>query len=91
MEKFIKLHREDNVAIATRNLAKGTIIKVNARAILLNSAIDFGHKIAVGRIKKDSEVLKYGLPIGLATVDISMGQHVHFHNLKSNYFKRDEI
>jgi hypothetical protein len=30
-------------------------------------------------------VLKYGVSIGSATADISLGEHVHLHNIKSDY------
>ena len=43
-----------------------------------------GHKYAITDIKKDDNVIKYGMPIGRATVDISKGEHVHTHNTVTN-------
>lgn len=43
-----------------------------------------GHKYALVNIKKGENVIKYGSPIGHATVDISVGEHVHTHNVKTN-------
>ena len=43
-----------------------------------------GHKYAIKDIKKDDNVIKYGMPIGRATVDISKGEHVHTHNTVTN-------
>lgn len=43
-----------------------------------------GHKYALCDIKKGENVIKYGSPIGHATEDIRMGEHVHTHNLKTN-------
>ena len=40
-----------------------------------------GHKYALSPIKKGEFVIKYGNPIGRATKDIAVGEHVHTHNL----------
>lgn len=42
-----------------------------------------GHKFALQDIKKGEKVIKYGMPIGVATCDIKKGEHVHTHNLKT--------
>ena len=42
-----------------------------------------GHKYASRNIGKGEKVIKYGFPIGVATADISAGEHVHSHNLKT--------
>jgi altronate hydrolase len=43
-----------------------------------------GHKYAILDIKKDSNIIKYGMPIGRAIVDIQKGEHVHTHNTVTN-------
>ena len=45
---------------------------------------DNGHKYATTYIKKGDNVIKYGSPIGHATEDINVGDHVHSHNVKTN-------
>ncbi len=42
-----------------------------------------GHKIAICDIKKGTDVVKYGYPIGYATEDIKKGEGVHSHNMKT--------
>ncbi len=42
-----------------------------------------GHKYALCKICKGEDVIKYGFPIGVATCDIEVGEHVHTHNLKT--------
>lgn len=42
-----------------------------------------GHKIALNDIEKGSDVIKYGYPIGCATENISEGESVHSHNMKT--------
>ena len=46
--------------------------------------VETGHKCAVCDIKKDENIIKYGMPIGHATEDIKKGEHVHTHNVKTN-------
>ena len=43
-----------------------------------------GHKYAICDIKRGQNIIKYGQPIGHATENIKMGEHVHTHNLKTN-------
>lgn len=43
-----------------------------------------GHKYACVNIKQGENVIKYGSPIGHATADIAIGEHVHTHNVKTN-------
>ncbi len=46
--------------------------------------ISSGHKYALTDIPAGCDIIKYGSPIGHATVDISKGEHVHTHNVKTN-------
>ena len=43
-----------------------------------------GHKYALRDIKAGENIIKYGNPIGHATLDIKAGEHVHTHNVKTN-------
>ena len=43
-----------------------------------------GHKYAVRDIKQGENIIKYGYPIGHATQDIKIGEHVHTHNTATN-------
>ncbi|MGN0847718.1 MAG: UxaA family hydrolase [Kiritimatiellia bacterium] len=43
-----------------------------------------GHKYAIRAIAAGENVVKYGMPIGHATVDIPVGGHVHVHNVRTN-------
>ena len=48
-------------------------------------AVELGHKLARRVIAADARVLKYGAPIGSMRVNVARGEHVHLHNLKSDY------
>ena len=54
-------------------------------ALRLIDPIAVGHKVAVRDIAAGEKVLKFGCPIGSATRPILAGQHVHVHNLRSDY------
>ncbi len=43
-----------------------------------------GHKYAIRQIANGENVIKYGMPIGRATCDIAVGDHVHVHNVVTN-------
>ncbi len=50
-----------------------------------NVAVDLetGHKVALFDIEEGSDVMKYGYPIGRATCNITKGERVHSHNMKT--------
>ena len=52
------------------------------RLVTALDAVSFGFKIAVSPMKKGSLVIKYGLPIGVASRDIAPGSLVHIHNIE---------
>ena len=45
--------------------------------------IPIGHKLAIRPLKANDTVIKYGVDIGRAVAEISPGEHVHVHNLKT--------
>ena len=46
-------------------------------------SLETGHKIAICDIKKGTDIIKYGYPIGYATENINKGDSVHSHNMKT--------
>ena len=84
---FIRLHANDDVLIATRQLLPGeSVIPEN---FVVHAPIPPGHKLAARDIKVGSPVRRYNQIIGFATADIAAGQHVHSHNLGMGEFERD--
>ena len=45
--------------------------------------LETGHKIALTDIEKGTDIVKYGYPIGYATENITKGDSVHSHNMKT--------
>lgn len=77
----IQLAAADNVAVARQDLAPGSTVLVNGRAVTVSQPIASGHKLALVDIARGEAVLKYGQGIGVASADIAAGQHVHVHNV----------
>jgi len=90
MNRVIQLHPADNVVVALENIGKGTQLLIEGQSVWVMSDIYFGHKLAIRPIKEGAQVLKYGSPIGRATKDIWAGEHVHTHNLQSDYSYGEE-
>jgi altronate dehydratase len=85
--RLLRLAPTDNIAVATAALAAGQAARLDDGEIMLLDDIPLGHKVAIAAIAAGGKVLKYGYPIGSATCPIRAGQHVHVHNLKSDYFQ----
>ena len=81
--KVIVISARDNVATALEALSPGQSIDVIGGTVVVREAIANGHKVALSRIAAGDPVLKYGNPIGTASVDIEAGAHVHVHNVAS--------
>jgi len=84
-DRLLLLNAADNVFVLRAPVAEGEEIVVSGRLVRMPKRIGLGHKIARRAIKAGEKVLKYGVPIGSATRDIALGEHVHIHNLKSDY------
>ncbi|ESQ75529.1 UxaA family hydrolase [Asticcacaulis sp. AC402] len=82
---FILLHDDDNVLVCREHAAGGQILIFDGADLSLSSDIDVGHKIARVDLRAGDKVLKYGAPIGSMTADAKRGDHVHMHNMKSDY------
>jgi altronate hydrolase len=89
MASLIRLADQDNVAVATRSLGRGAAVEVGGERLTTQDAIPFAHKMAIRAIPKDAQVFKYGVPIGRAKTAIEPGQHVHVHNIKSDYVNNE--
>ncbi len=77
---ILKIHPEDNVAVALRPLQAGETVN----GVCLKEAVPAGHKLALRSIAAGEAVVKYGAPIGTARREILPGEWVHTHNLKTD-------
>lgn len=77
---FIIIHPNDNVAVALKDIKKGT----SFNGVIANDNIPFGHKMLLTNLKAGDNVIKYGYPIGHVTQDTPKGSYVHTHNIATN-------
>lgn len=79
----IRTSLEDDVAVALLPLEAGEDVDVGGQIVHLLDTVGRGHKFAVAPIAAGAPVRRYRAPIGLATRDIAVGEHVHVHNVKT--------
>lgn len=82
---LLLLSEADNVLIALGPTGAGPQTVSDGSVVEVRHAVTLGHKIARRAIPKGEKVLKYGVSIGSASVDIAEGEHVHVHNMQSDY------
>jgi len=83
--RLIELAEADNVLILATRLEAGEAIQVRGIEVTTVDGLSLGHKIASRNIAAGDSILKYNFPIGVATTDIALGEHVHVHNVRSDY------
>jgi hypothetical protein len=82
---LILLHDKDNVLACRRRIHSGDSLLIDGRTIVARGDVDVGHKLARVDLAPGDVVLKYGVPIGSITQPTRIGEHVHTHNMKSDY------
>ena len=81
--KLIALDGRDHVAVAIAAISAGELFTVNDLEVAAAGDIPPGHKIALRDIPAGESVLRYGYPIGRASVPIPKGAWVHTHNVQT--------
>jgi len=79
----VRIADTDNVAVALRPIAAGDRVDVDGVSVVARQDVAPGHKIALASLAVDQQVVKYGLPIGIASAPIEPGDWVHSHNLRT--------
>jgi hypothetical protein len=82
---LLLLHPEDNILVARRDIAAGERVDFDGESLLIPAAVELGHKLARHALAAETRVLKYGAPIGSLKTAVGRGEHVHLHNLRSDY------
>lgn len=88
---MVILAPSDNVGIALRNIAAGSLAcTIAGMALEAGEAIPQGHKIALADIAEGALILRFGVPVAVTKIDIPKGRLVHVHNVASRYLNNDE-
>ena len=81
---FLKINPADSVVVCLAPKAKGDIIEVDGKTIVLNQDTPAGHKVLIKDVNQGEDIIKYGYPIGHAKVALKAGDWVNENNLKTN-------
>jgi hypothetical protein len=82
---LILLHPDDNVLVLSAPVHVGDVLTIDGAAVTAMAEVAVGHKLARHALAAGAKVLKYGAPIGSMTAPAAPGEHVHLHNMKSDY------
>jgi len=83
--RVILLAPDDNCVAVAATLPAGARLLIDGEEVVVPSEIGIGHKLARRDIAQGEKILKYGAIIGSASRAIARGEHVHLHNLVSDY------
>jgi (2R)-sulfolactate sulfo-lyase subunit alpha len=81
----ILLHPDDNVLVLSAPVRAGDRLTIDGQVVIASADVAVGHKLARRALAVGDKVLKYGAPIGSMTAPAAAGEHVHLHNMKSDY------
>jgi hypothetical protein len=82
---LLLLHADDNILVARRDILAGERVELDGESFVIPAAVELGHKLARRPLAAGARVLKYGAPIGSMKLPVGRGEHVHLHNLRSDY------
>lgn len=80
--KLIKVHPQDNVAVALVDLWQGDRISFEGEDIIVLNDVKAKHKIALEPLPKASKIYMYGVLVGKATDAIDRGGALTVENVK---------
>jgi altronate hydrolase len=79
----VRIHPDDNVAVAVGQLHEGTEVAVDGARVTLVEDVPAGHKLALVPLAPGDAVVKYGFVIGEATQAVPAGGWIHSQNLRT--------
>jgi len=82
MKKLIKVHPEDNVAIALIDLVEGDKIVFEGKEIVALSNTQAKHKITLVDLEKEDQIFMYGVLVGKAVSEIKRGGLLTIDNVQ---------
>jgi hypothetical protein len=83
--QLLLMSPDDNCLIARTALHAGDAVAIDGVPLRLTQDIAIGHKLARQNLAPGEKVLRYGAIIGSVTQPIAAGEHIHTHNLESDY------
>ncbi|MCX6315774.1 MAG: altronate dehydratase family protein [Bacteroidetes bacterium] len=81
-QQVVKVHPDDNVLVALRDLPKGETIIFEDHTIVLQENIPAKHKFSMADLNQADAVIMYGVLVGKAQGFISKGSRISTENTK---------
>src|SRR5690348_129489 len=81
MHSYLKIHKDDNVLVALRDLEQGTEINFDDQSFALTGRVAAKHKFALTDLLAGDGIYMYGVLVGKATTDIPKGGPVTTENI----------
>lgn len=81
---FLKINKADSVVVCLRPMKKGEVISVDGKEIEVLQDTPAGHKLLLNDTSENTDIIKYGYPIGHAKKNLKSGEWVNENNLKTN-------
>jgi altronate hydrolase len=82
LQPYLKIHPDDNVLVALKNLPSGTAISLNGDVLTLQEDIGAKHKFFINDMNAGDEVIMYGALVGKVQADIPKGRLMTTQNTK---------
>jgi altronate hydrolase len=90
VDYLLKIHPNDNVAVALQPISAGQIVTVDDVTFYVTSDVSQANKVALVDFNEGDLVIKYGSPIGHALQSVSVGELVSEKKIKTNLSDLDD-
>ncbi len=88
---MVILDPADNVGVALADIGAGEAGRtLDGRVVEALEPIPQAHKIALVDIAAGAEIVRFGMPVGVAKAPIPKGRLAHVHNIASRVLNNDE-
>lgn len=81
-QAYLRIHPEDNVLVALRDLQAGTTIEIGEISFPLLQDVAAKHKFTLSALPKDGAVYMYGVLVGRVNEEVKQGTLLHVNNLR---------
>lgn len=79
---ILKVHPDDNVIVALKDLRKGEIVTYDDEEIVLQDDIRVKHKFTIAMLPEGSKIIMYGVLVGITQTDLDKGSLITTANIK---------
>jgi altronate hydrolase len=82
VQPYLKIHPDDNVLVALKDLRSGTSISLDSGNLVLQQDVAAKHKFFIHEMKTGDEVIMYGTLVGKVQSDLPQGSLMTTFNTK---------